>query len=60
MGEKEVLRYLYLVDRKLNIFVSGINWEPEYEDELKSIDKKLADLRVLIDAEHEKRGTELN
>lgn len=57
MAEKEVLRYLFLVDRKLTILLnSGINWKPEYEDELKSIDMELARLRKLVDAEHIKRG----
>lgn len=57
MAEKEVLRYLFLVDRKLTILLnSGINWKPEYEDELKSIDMELVRLRKLVDAEHIKRG----
>ena len=57
MTEKDVLRYLGLVDRKLTIYAnSGINWKPEYEEELANIDKELAELRVLIDAEHVKRG----
>lgn len=56
MTEKEVVRYLSLVDRKLTIYTnSGINWEPGYEDELASIDKELAKLRTIIDAEHEKK-----
>ena len=51
MPEKEVVRYLSLVDRKLTIYTnSGINWEPGYEDELASIDKELAKLRTIIDA----------
>ncbi len=53
MTEKEVLRYLSLVDRKLTIYVnSGTNWKPEYEEELANIDKELAQLRALIDDEH--------
>ncbi len=56
MGEKEVLRYLSLVDRRLQIIIdSGINWKPEYEQELESIDKELAQLRILVDTEHSKR-----
>lgn len=56
MTEKEVLRYLSLVDRKLTIYLnSGINWKPEYEEELVSIDKELEQLRILIDAEHARR-----
>lgn len=55
MGEKEILRYLFLADRRLDIISSGINWKPEYEEELKSIGIELAHLRDLIDAEQEKR-----
>ncbi len=56
MTEKEVLRYLTLVDRKLDICLnSGVNWKPEYEDELTSIDKELSQLRILVDAEHTMR-----
>ena len=56
MTEKEVLRYLSLVDRKLTIYLnSGINWKLEYEEELVSIDKELEQLRILIDAEHARR-----
>lgn len=60
MTEKEVLRYLSLVDRKLTIYLnSGINWKPEYEEEIVSIDKELEQLRILIDAEHARRGIKL-
>ena len=56
MTEKEVLRYLILVDRKLEIYISsGINWKPEYESELVNIDKELAQLRILIELESNKR-----
>lgn len=55
MGEKEILRYLLLVDRRLDIISSGINWKPEYEEELKGIDTELAHLRELADTEHVKR-----
>lgn len=55
MGEKEILRYLFLVDRGLDIISSGINWKPEYEVELESIDSELAGLREVVDAEHVKR-----
>jgi len=57
MTEKEVIRYLSLVDRKLTIYTnSGINWESGYEEELANIEKELAQLRILVDAEHTKRG----
>lgn len=55
MGEKEILRYLFLVDRRLDIISSGINWKPEYEVELESIDSELAGLREVVDAEHVKK-----
>jgi hypothetical protein len=54
MIEKDVLRYLYLVDRKLTLIISGINWKPQYDEEFAGIDKELKQLRVLIDKEHEK------
>lgn len=57
MTEKEVIRYLSLIDRKLTIYTnSGVNWVPGYEKELADIDKELAQLRILIDDEHAKRG----
>lgn len=56
MTEKEVLRYLSLADRKACILASGgVNWKPEYEEELYAIDKEIAELRRLIDKEHKKR-----
>lgn len=55
MGEKEILRYLSLVDRKLTIYLSsGVNWKPEYEEELVNIDRELEKLRILVEAEHSK------
>lgn len=58
MSEKEVNRYLKLVDRRLFILVhSGIDWKPEYGPELDAIDKELAGLRKLVDREHERRKT---
>lgn len=52
MSEKEVLRYLALVERRLFILTAGINWKPEYDSELKAIDQELAELRALVDREH--------
>lgn len=58
MGEKEILRYLSLVARRLEIIINScINWKPEYDEEMKSIDKEIAQLRVLINAEHIKRDS---
>lgn len=56
MAESDVLRYLYLVDRRLKLITSGINWKPEYGEELAGIDKELEQLRVIVDKEHEKRS----
>lgn len=57
MTEKEILRYLSLVDRKLTIHLnSGVNWKPEYQEELVNIDKELTQLRILVDAEYAKRN----
>lgn len=56
MDAREVNRYLELVDRRLFILVhSGIDWKPEYETELETIDKELVGLRELVDQEHEKK-----
>ncbi len=55
MTQKDVLRYLYLVDRRLTILISGINWNPEYGRELKNLEKELSELRNLVDNEHRKR-----
>lgn len=56
MTDKQVLEYISLVDRKLQILLnSGIHWKPEYEAEMKKIDARLAELRPLVDAEHERR-----
>lgn len=49
-------KYLHLVDRRLAILVSGINWKPEYETELNHIDKEIYKLKILLDAEHKRRG----
>lgn len=58
MTEKDVLRYLYLVDRKLTLITSGINWKPEYDEELAGIEEELKVLRVIVDKEHDKRSAE--
>lgn len=52
MKEKDILRYLYLVDRRLTILCSGVNWKPEYKKELEDIDRELKPLRALVDKEH--------
>ena len=56
MGVEEILRYIYLVDRRLTILQnSGVNWKPEYELELEAIDKELKQLRAVVEEEHNKR-----
>lgn len=53
MEEKQILRYLELVNRRLYIIMhSGISWNPEYESEMEEIDKELVELRKLVDAAH--------
>ncbi|GLB28154.1 hypothetical protein LAD12857_00770 [Lacrimispora amygdalina] len=56
MTAADVIRYLALVERRMFIIEhSGMSWRPEYEPELKSIDRELVKLRRVIDAEHAKR-----
>ncbi len=56
MGVEEILRYIYLVDRRFTILQnSGVHWEPEYELELEEIDKELKQLRAVVEEEHNKR-----
>lgn len=56
MSGKEINRYLTLVSRRLFIVAhSGVDWRPEYGAELKTIDKELAELKKLVDREHERR-----
>lgn len=53
MNQDQVLRYLTLVNRRLFIFThSGVDWKPEYADELEVIDQELAALRPLVDQAH--------
>ncbi len=57
MKEKQISRYLELVNRRLVILLNaGINWKPEYEQELADIDRELYALRKIVDAAHEKKG----
>ena len=56
MSDKQVVRYLELVNRSLFILThSGIDWKPEYGSELEAIDQELAELRPLVEQEHECR-----
>ena len=56
MTESDVLRYLYLVDRKLALITSGVNRKPKSTEELAGIDKELMLLRVIVDKERDKRS----
>lgn len=56
MTDKQVLKYLDLLNRKSNILVnSGVNWKPEYENEMKEINKELSELLPLIEEERKNR-----
>ena len=57
MNEKQISRYLTLVNRRLFILLhSGVDWIPEYAQELESIDTELAQLRILVEQIHESRN----
>lgn len=57
MTARQVSRYIDLVNRRMYILNhSGVDWKPEYGLELNEIEKELAELRPLINAEHQKRG----
>lgn len=56
MSDKEVCRYLELVDRRLFIIIhSGIDWKTGYISEMEDIDKELAELRVLVEKAHRQK-----
>jgi hypothetical protein len=51
----QVLEYINLASRRTEIItIPHWLWKEEYGKELKQIDKRLQELRVLINAEHEK------
>lgn len=55
LAVNKIARYTALADRRQHIIMhSGQNWQPEWEQELKDIDKELAELRPLVEAEHER------
>lgn len=57
MTDKEVCRYLGLVDRRLFIIIhSGLGWKPEYDLELEAIDREIERLKEMVDCEHENMG----
>ena len=56
MTAEQVSRYIDIMHRRMQIiFHSGIDWKPEYAEEMRRIDKELAELRPLVEQEHEKR-----
>lgn len=56
LSQEEILRYLELVDRRLCIVMhSGVDWKPEYAQEMEDIDREIAVLRQKIDAAHTAR-----
>ncbi len=56
LSQEEILQYLELVDRRLYIVMhSGIDWKPEYAQEMEDIDREIAVLRQKIDAAHAAR-----
>ena len=56
MKEQEVSRYIDLVERYLYILNhSGKDWQPEYGPELERINREIAQLRKVVDAEHARR-----
>lgn len=51
LTDSQVLHYIDLVDRRVFIIMhSGIDWKPEYEQELAEIDREISSLRRLIDS----------
>lgn len=56
MTEKQINRYLELVDRRLFLLLhSGKEWKPEHGKEMEQIDRELGTLRPLVERAHEKR-----
>lgn len=56
MSQDQVLSYLSLVERRCFILMhSGIDWKPEYAQELQDIDSQIAELRPVVDAAHARR-----
>ena len=57
MTAEEVLKYIQLASRKTYILThNGVEWLPEYGEELQQVNRELALLRPLVDAENAKKG----
>lgn len=56
MTAERVSKYIDMMHKRMHILThSGVDWKPEYSEEIAKIDKELAELRPLVDQEHEKR-----
>lgn len=56
MTDKQVLEYLDLVNRKLEIYAnSGVTWKPEYAEEMRRIDARITELLPLVEAERKRK-----
>ena len=56
MTAEQVSKYIDLMHKRMHILThSGVDWKPEYSEEIAKINKELAELRPLVDQEHEKR-----
>ena len=56
MTDKQVLRYLYLVDQRLQLFMLGTAFTDEDALELQVVDEELKQLRAFVDEEHARRA----
>lgn len=54
MTEEQVLRYLDLVNRKLELMQIGKDWKPEYDQEMEEINRELAELIPLAERERKR------
>lgn len=56
LTSENIVRYTALLDKRMDIVMhSGKSWKPEYGLELQKIDKEIAELRLLVEAEQERR-----
>ena len=52
MTDEQVSRYIDLMHKRMHILThSGVDWKPEYTEEIAKIDKELAELRPLVEQE---------
>lgn len=56
MTDEDVTRYIDLCFRRIDITSKcGIDWKPEYTEELERIDREIAEIRPMIVRELERR-----